>query len=295
MKHIKKAFGIISLLLTALMVFLSCAPAGAPLSGTSDIGISLNNTATGEKPSQAEPIAPGEGWQVTAETSFKVSLMNKSGEGTGIARVAAITSSEGEHSIYIDILDEDGKVLHSLMQRGRGFVFALGEEPSAIAVLTTNVLKDKRLASQIMYYSFGDSVVNRIASDGRMGVSDEKAEPAGIAVRRIKNGSRQGGGWVSLGNANVADKAGVAFSQNNYAHYTSQLQELLYNESKNGSTYFYTLLDSYTEKDTVKVYTPHDKVIALEPGKDHISDPMEKHLFDDEIDGIYEKYLNGWF
>ncbi len=307
MKHIKKTFGTISLLVMALMLFSSCAPADVPLSDTSSIGIGGNQTVTEERMSQtesfaasAEPIAPGEGWAVTAETSFEVKLMNKSGEVSRVARVAAIKSSEGEHSIYIDVLDEEGKILHSLNQRGRGFVFALGEvinpdeAPKAIAVLTTNVLKDKRLTSQLLYYSFGDGTVNRIAADGRMGVSDEIPEPSGIAVRRVKNGSGMGG-WASLGNANVADEAGVAFSHVNYAHYVHQLAEVLYKESKSGKTYFYTVLDSYTEKDSVKVYSPRDKVIALEPGKDYISDPMQSHLFDLEIDGIYEKYLNGWF
>ncbi len=309
MKHIKKTFGIISLLLIALMLFSSCTPADVPLSGTSDIGISGTKTEEHDNSDgmtdaeraalNADSFALEGEWETLAQTAFEVKLINRESEGRAVARVAAVRTSEGQHLIYIDIIDNDGKVISSAKQYGRGFVFAVGEEPEAISVLTTNVMKEKSgLVCQLMYYSFGDAVVSRDSNKGEMHITEDEAVPAGIAVRRIKCHNRIGGAWAAYNRNYVfRDPSSVAFSLESFSLYNYDLHEVFTWEENNGKTYFYTVLDSHTEKDAVMTASPCDKITALEP-KDENGVSNSK-IFSYHplkmIEELYEKYLNGWF
>ena len=83
-------------------------------------------------------------------------------------------------------------------------------------------------------------------------------------------------------------------------HVLSYIQaddNLLEYKVNNGETYFYTVLDSHTEKDAVMTASPGDKITALEP-KDE-SGVSNSKIFSYHplkmIEELYEKYQDGWF
>jgi len=294
-----------------ISVILSCALCGcAPVdetpissneaslgSGTSDTGMDTSEEMTeAEKlASKAEPYDLEGEWETLAESAFEVKLTNKSSERTAVARTAAVKTDKG-HLIYMDLIDSEGKIIHSTKQYGRGIAFVNGETPDLLGVLTLRVDENKNMVSWLMYYSFGDAIVTRTPSSASTSVSDGKAEPEGIAVRRMSNGDSRGG-FPTLSKGSLSDESAVAFSREPYAKYITDLSEHFYREQKNGKTSFYAVIDSYTQKDVFTSARPGEGMCVLEPGRESFTEDVgeQRHIFDLSVEEIYEKSQNAWF
>lgn len=237
----------LSLILTTSLTLLSCADNSGARDNQNDPDTTTSKDENDEPVLEAEPMRIEEGYAVISQSDFKIKVTEDEKTTLRAARIATLKNVDGEHAVYIDVLDDELKVKVFKIFRGRAVVELYRED--TLAVVLVNVTFDKKLVMSTNFYKVSDQ---QQMTDG----SYREVENVGF----LKIGDVNGASF----NGSVADSSairgcemGVAVFFNKTINNVSEAKAL-----KNDSSCI-LLADSISATDGKNTYSDTEKVASL--------------------------------
>lgn len=168
----------LSVALTMLLTLLSCADNNNAKDPQNDADITTTATKDDNDDLVLNPEAMKieDGYTVTSEDSFKIKVTEDEKTALCTARVATLKNADGEHALYIDVLNEELKVKVFKIWRGRAVVELYRDD--TLAIMTVNVTSDKRIVMSTNFFNvsdkqpMSDGMYKDVESIGFFGIGD---------------------------------------------------------------------------------------------------------------------------
>lgn len=183
------------------------------------------------------------GYSVTSETSFDFSFTENKEKKPCTARLATLKSSEGEHALYLDIM-ENGEIVHSKHWYGRCQAFI---SENVIIIFRVNINSEKTGMAAIEFYEVSDTRLTQSGQFGQSYTEEHLESPEIVKVLADNDAS------INLA---LQTEAAIAAHKAQFINFISKVQQVFYKPEKSQ----YLIADSFSDPEKEQTFHPSEKI-----------------------------------